>query len=204
MYETNYVEVGQSLQHHQAELIRHLWHAVDACTNLDTAPSLLQHLVQSLADAFFIFLHDWEHHRPQHLGEILNQARATPMFLMLLNKTLRGFCLTYLEDQLLVAGLEAVADFFLFVMQAYIQTNQSVLQIEAFNKQKRDELLSVLTQHETISLMYLARGLTNKRIAEGMKVTERSVVNYLNRARRKLGTSSRAETMLEAVRLFGY
>jgi DNA-binding CsgD family transcriptional regulator len=202
MHESRYPQVGQALQPHRPNLNDRLQQAAQACTGLELLTlHELNQLTQSLADAFVAFLQHPRRHAPYHLGEMLNQARATPMFLSLLNKTMRDFCFEYLPDKLLIAGLEATADFFLFVIQAYIQSNQGLLITATLNRQQQALLRRQFTANELAALKYLAQGKTNKQIAQAMGVTERSVVNYLQQARQKLGTTSRTDTMLAAMHL---
>ena len=202
MFETQYIEVGQILYPHQKKLIRNLWQAADSCCSLELAsPTLLHNLVHSLTEAYFAFLQDWQKNSPDHLGEILNLNRATPMFLSVVNKTLRKFCFTYLEEPLLVAGLEATAEFFQFLVQSYIQTNQGVVATSILSQQERERVRSALTQREIETLQNLAKGMTNKQIAAAIGVSSRSIANYLKQARQKLGTKNRSDTMIAAVRL---
>ena len=202
MFETQYVEVGQILRPHQEELIQRLWQAADSCYSLELAsPSRLHKLIHTLTDAYFSFLQDWRQNTPDHLGEILNHNRATPIFLSVINKTIRDFCFTYLDEALLVTGLEATADFFQFMMQAYIQTNQGLVATGILSRQEREKLRSLLTDREIMTLQNLAKGLTNKQIANAVGVSERMIANYLRQARQKLGTKSRSDTVLAAIRL---
>lgn len=202
MFKTQYVEVGRNLYPHQEKLIHRLWQAADSVCSLEPAsPTRLHNLVQTLTGAYFSFLQDWQQNTPDHLGEILNRNRATPIFLSVVNKTFRDFCFTYLDDALLVAGLEATADFFQFMMQAYIQTNQGLVATGILSRQERKKLRSLLTDREVITLQNLAKGLTNKQIAKNVGVSERMVVNYLKQARQKLGTKSRSDTMIAAIPL---
>jgi DNA-binding CsgD family transcriptional regulator len=161
-------------------------------------------MVQAIADSYFDFLQtNQQYTPPDHLGDVLNQARATSTFLVAVNKALREFCFAYLTDSLLVAGLEATADFFLTMMQAYIQTNQGVLALETISKQERASTEAMLTPPELTMLNYLVQGMTNKQIAEEMGVSERTVSNYLRRTRKKLGTERKADTMAAAIKLLG-
>jgi DNA-binding CsgD family transcriptional regulator len=205
MYESHYHQLNGLLQAHQSDLSQRLWHVVDACCNLEVLlPSQLQHLVQSLTNSFFIFLHDPCQVIPEHLGEVLNNARVTPTFLLLTNKALRNFCLVHLPEEQRLLGLEAAADFFLRMMQAYIQINQGVVAANILRKQEQKELLARFSAKEMATLHYLAQGMNNKQIAKAMDVSGRSVVNYLRQIRQKLGTTSRSETLVAALKLCGH
>jgi DNA-binding CsgD family transcriptional regulator len=202
MHEAIYPQVGQTLRPHQLNLIERLQQAAQACAGLEMMTlNELNQLAQSLADAFFIFLQHPQGNAPYHLGEMLNQARATPMFLSLVNKTMRDFCFDHLPETSVPAGLEATADFFLFIIQTYIQSNQSVLIMATLNHRQQEQLRQQFTANELSTLKYLAQGKTNKQIARAMNVTERSVVNYLQQARQKLGTTGRTDTMVAAMHL---
>jgi len=202
MFETQYIEVAQALHPHQKKLFHRLWQAADSVCSLELAsPTRLHNLVQTLTAAYFSFLQDWQHNSPDHLGEILNHNRATPIFLSTVNKTFREFCFTYLDDALLVTGLEATADFFQHMMQAYIQTNQGLVATGLLNRQERTRLRSLLTEREVMTLQNLAKGLTNKQIAKNVGVSERMIAHYLKQARQKLGTKSRSDTMIAAIPL---
>lgn len=201
MSETQYIEVGQTLYPHQKKLIQHLWQAADSCSSLDIAsPSRLHDLIHTLTEAYFSFLQDWQTNSPDHLGEILNLNRATPIFLSIVNKTIREFCFAYLDDALLVTGLEATAEFFQLMVQAYIQTNQGMVATSILSQQERERLRSQLTEREVMTLQNLAQGMTNKEIAASIGVSQRSVANYLRQARKKLGTKSRSDTIIAAIR----
>jgi DNA-binding CsgD family transcriptional regulator len=202
MFETQYTSVGEALCPYQEKLIERLWQATDACYNLEFAlPDQLQNLINTLVNAYFTFLQNWQQNTPDHLGEILNQNNASPMFLSVVNKSLREFCFTHLDEALLVTGLEATADFFLFLMQSYIQTNQGMVVTRILSQQERERLRAQLTDHELAALKNLAKGMTNKQIAGTMGVTERTVVNYLRQARQIMGTKRRSDTMIAAIRL---
>jgi len=202
MFKTQYIEVGRVLYPQQEKLIHRLWQAADSCSSLELAsPTRLHNLIQTIADAYFSFLQNWQQNAPDHLGEILNHNRATPMFLSAVNKAFREFCVTYLDDTLLVAGLEATADFCQFTMQAYIQTNQGLVATGILSRQEREKLRATLTDREVITLQNLAKGLTNKQIAKAVGVSERMIANYLKQARQKLGTKSRSDTIIAAIRL---
>ncbi|MBN1995795.1 MAG: helix-turn-helix transcriptional regulator [Anaerolineae bacterium] len=202
MYQEKYFTVGKALESHQKELIRGLLDIVDAYYNLEANASLLHHLVYSLTEAFFVFLHNLGGNIPAQLGEELNQIKATPMFLAGINKTMREFCFSCLSGELLIAGLEATADFYNYLVQAYIQTNQGLLLMGAISRQERLRLKASLTEREVEVLRRLVEGHTNRQIAAAMGVTERTVVNYLKQARQKLGTQRRLETILAAAKLF--
>ncbi len=202
MFETQYVKVGQTLRPHQEELIRRLWQAADSCSSLDVAsPTQLHNLIHTLTEAYFSFLQNWQTNSPDHLGEMLNLNRATPIFLSAVNKTIREFCFTYLDEAQLVTGLEATAEFFQLMVQAYIQTNQGMVAAGILSQQERERLRSLLTAREVITLQNLTKGLTNKQIAKNVGVSERTIANYLKQARQKLGTKSRSDTMIAAIRL---
>jgi len=213
MYEEQYLIVGQVLKPYQSNLTHRLSNAVDAYHNIDPNQYKMHQLVHALVEAYFAFLFDWKHNTPTHLGEDLNQIRATPIFLAGINKTIRQFCLTCLKDipcsdkthsesELLIAGLEATADFFAHLVQAYVQINQGMLKIEAIRHQEKLKLRSSLTDFESNILQHLAQGKTNRQIAAAMEVSERTIVNHLKQARQKLGTHNRPDTLIMAVKLF--
>jgi DNA-binding CsgD family transcriptional regulator len=107
-----------------------------------------------------------------------------------------------LANEGLIAGLEATADFFAYLVQVYVQTNQGMLQMEAAKRQEKLRLQSLLTDDEGRVLQHLAEGKTNKEIAVAMGVSPRTVVNHLKQARQKLGVKTRTEVMVAAIRLF--
>lgn len=202
MFETQYGEVGQILHPYKEKLIQRLWRAAKSSSSLElAAPDRLHDLILTLTDAYFSFLQNWQKNAPDHLGEILNHNRATPIFLSAVNKTLREFCFSYLDDALLVTGLEATADFFQLMTQSYIQTNQGMVATSILSQQERERLRSLLTDREIITLRNLAKGMTNKQIAVTIGVSERTIANYLKQARHKLGTKSRSDTIIAAMRL---
>lgn len=203
MYETQYPEIGHLLQAHQADLSQRLWHVVDVSCNLeDILPSQLHQLVQNLTDSFFAFLDDPRQVVPEHLGEMLNGARATPTFLMLTNKALREFCLTHLHGEQAIVGLEAAADFFLWLMRTYIQINQGLVARGILVRQEQEKLLRQFSEREITALHHLAQGMNNQQIARALGVSERSVVSYLQQARQKLGAKGRTDMLLKAIELF--
>jgi len=203
MYETQYPEIGDLLQPHRADLSQRLWHVVDACSNLeDILPSQLHQLVRSLTDSFFAFLVDPRQVPSETLGEMLNNARATPSFLMLTDKALREFCLDHLHGEALIIGLETAADFFLWLMRAYIQINQGLVAGGILIKQEQHKLLGRFSEREIAALHHLAQGMNNQQIARALGVSERSVVTYLQQARQKLGAKGRTDMLLKAIELF--
>lgn len=60
--------------------------------------------------------------------------------------------------------------------------------------------VGLLSARETDVVRCLAEGLTNREIAQRLKLTEHTVKNYLSRIFDKLGVSSRVEVLLYAVR----
>jgi two-component system nitrate/nitrite response regulator NarL len=65
----------------------------------------------------------------------------------------------------------------------------------------RVELIEPLTARETEVAQFLARGLTNKEIAQRLAITDHTVKFHLNGILRKLGVSSRTEAVVRAARL---
>ena len=63
------------------------------------------------------------------------------------------------------------------------------------------ELIEPLTQRELEVAQLLARGLTNKEIAQRLGITDHTVKFHLNGILRKLGVSSRTEAVVRAARL---
>lgn len=63
------------------------------------------------------------------------------------------------------------------------------------------ELIEPLTQREFEVAQLLARGLTNKEIAQRLGITDHTVKFHLNGILRKLGVSSRTEAVVRAARL---
>jgi DNA-binding CsgD family transcriptional regulator len=137
----------------------------------------------------------------QPLGEELCRIGATAAFIFGTNKRLRDFCVVCLEEDLVVVGLEAIADFYALVIQEYIQTYQAARQIAAFRTENTLKAKLLLTASEITALKMLARGMNNKEIATEMGVSERTVVSYLKQAREKLGTRSRPDTVVKAIDL---
>jgi DNA-binding CsgD family transcriptional regulator len=202
MRETDYPQAGQALLPYQSNLAARLHQAAQLCTGLELLTlEEFNHLAQSVTQAFFDFLQQPQGHAPYHLGEMLNQARASSMFLSLLNRTMRDFCFDHLPDELLATGLEATADFFLFVIQAYIQANQGLMLMTSLNRQQQEQCRRQFTPNELSTLKYLAQGKNNRQIARAIGITERSVANYLRQIRQKLGTTGRIETVLAAIPL---
>ena len=199
-----YRKVGQRLKIYRHELILRLWQAAVDCRNIETGESALRHLTQTLTDAFYDFLQDCKHQTPTHLGHILTQARATPIFLTQMNKAIRSLCLTHLQAEMLIVGLEASADFFALLVQSYVQENQGLLKLESIQEYAKTDLKASLTQSEIQILAYLVTGKTNKQIAEFLGVSVRTVANYLKIIRRKLNTQSRADTIAVAMKLFEF
>ncbi len=181
-----------------------LWKAALECRNIETSEQALRDLTQALADAFYAFLQDSKHQTPTHLGHILNQARATSIFLAQMNKAIRNLCLIHLEEEMLVAGLEASADFFAFIVQTYVQENQGLLLLESFQEHAKTRIKSSLTETEIQILGYVVAGRSNKQIADLMGVSARTITNYLKAIRHKLDTESRADTIATAIRLFNF
>jgi DNA-binding NarL/FixJ family response regulator len=65
----------------------------------------------------------------------------------------------------------------------------------------RVELIEPLTPREREVAQMLARGLTNKEIAQRLAITDHTVKFHLNGILRKLGVSSRTEAVVKAARL---
>lgn len=63
------------------------------------------------------------------------------------------------------------------------------------------ELIEPLTPRELEVAQLLARGLTNKEIAQRLAITDHTVKFHLNGILRKLGVSSRTEAVVRAARL---
>ena len=56
------------------------------------------------------------------------------------------------------------------------------------------------TEHELSIVALVADGMTNRQIGEEMHLSSYTVKEYLSRVMRKLGTATRAETVVRAVR----
>ena len=65
----------------------------------------------------------------------------------------------------------------------------------------RVELIEPFTARESEVAQLLARGLTNKEIAQRLAITDHTVKFHLNGILRKLGVSSRTEAVVQAARL---
>jgi len=91
------------------------------------------------------------------------------------------------------------------VYQGQVWANSAQLQhiLEALNQPTlatfQNNGLSVLSARETDVVRCLAEGLTNREIAQRLKLTEHTVKNYLFRIFDKLGVSSRVEVVLYAL-----
>lgn len=70
------------------------------------------------------------------------------------------------------------------------------MQIDQFHVNK----LNINEKEERI-LQYIAQGYTNKAISIEMKVTQRTVENYISKIFTKLGVDSRAEAVIKAKEL---
>jgi DNA-binding CsgD family transcriptional regulator len=202
MYEEKYCEAGQILKAHQQELIQALWQMVETCLNIQTSEfGRLQRLVYNLVDRFFVSFLEGNLSNITSLGEELAQVGATPTFLTCIDEAMRNFCIVHLQDDLLIVGLEATADFHNHLVREYIQTTQGLLELQTISREDKIRLKSLLTEREIIVLENLVKGKRNKQIAEEMGVSERTVANYLKQARMKLGTHSRSDTILTVARL---
>jgi DNA-binding NarL/FixJ family response regulator len=127
----------------------------------------------------------------------LRHRKLTPASIFRVNKLLRHYCLTQLDEAWHVIGLEAVADFFEVVVQEYIQVCEALPVL----RKERARLIEALDTEETILLQMMAAGLTNQQIAFKTGVTRRTVVNHLKTLRRKLSTYGRTDTVMRAVEL---
>ena len=91
------------------------------------------------------------------------------------------------------------------VHQGQVWANGSELQflLEALSRPKFEKFYSpngtLLSARETDVVRCLADGLTNREIAQRLKLTEHTVKNYLFRIFDKLGVSSRVEVVLYAL-----
>ena len=121
-----------------------------------------------------------------------------------MNKVMRNLCLRHLQEDALITGLEASADFFTLTVQVYVQENQSLLKLESLNKHHQIRIKSSLTKDEVVVLSHLAAGKTNGRIALDMGVSSRTIANYLKNIRQKLDTQGRSDTIAAAIKLFGF
>jgi two-component system nitrate/nitrite response regulator NarL len=72
---------------------------------------------------------------------------------------------------------------------------------EAMSTRSADNDLSLLTKRERDVVLCVAEGLSNREIAQRLKLTEHTVKNYLFRVFDKLGVSSRVEVVLYAFKL---
>jgi two-component system nitrate/nitrite response regulator NarL len=63
---------------------------------------------------------------------------------------------------------------------------------------RRDQDIDALTYRESQILQLLARGLTNKEIAIGLKLTEKTVKHYMTDVMQKLKARNRVEAALIA------
>lgn len=202
MYQEKYFAVHEKLKPYQAELIRKLTNLEYNHCSLKINGSHTFTLTYSLVDAYYKFLHTSQYNLPQQLGMILTKFGTTPAYITHINKEMRDFCITHLTEDLLVAGLEATADFFCHINESYVQTNQAMVSLASIKVQETERIKSSLTEQEITLLRNLAQGKTNAQIALTMNVTERTVNNYLKKIRTKLGTCNRADTIVAAVRLF--
>jgi DNA-binding NarL/FixJ family response regulator len=73
--------------------------------------------------------------------------------------------------------------------------------IPAFKAEERPFLLEELTPRELDVLSLLAEGLTNKAIAQRLRISEYTVKFHVNTIFRKLGAQSRTEAVVRAARL---
>lgn len=68
---------------------------------------------------------------------------------------------------------------------------------------KEDPKLSQLTDQERILVDHIAKGLTNRQIAEEMFLAEKTVKNYVSTVLAKMGMSNRSEAAAYVARLRG-
>lgn len=68
---------------------------------------------------------------------------------------------------------------------------------------KEDPKLSQLTDQERILVDHIAKGLTNRQIAEEMFLAEKTVKNYVSTVLAKMGMSNRSEAAAYVARLKG-
>ena len=190
-------DLGKVLTPHRGMLVTNVQVVLKDALNVVLDSQELECESQLIVDAFFNFLSRAKPYSAAKLGMQLRYRKLTPASIFRVNKLLRHYCLTHLDETWHVIGLEAVADFFEVVIQEYIQVCEALPVL----RKERARLIEALDAEETMLLQMIAAGLTNQQIAFKTGVTRRTVVNHLKTLRRKLSTYGRTETVMRAVEL---
>jgi DNA-binding CsgD family transcriptional regulator len=165
--------------------------------NIALAADELERQSRLIVETFLNFLNRPKRHSAAQLGVQLRYRKLTPASIFQVNKLMRRCCLTHLSGELVVVGLEAVADFFALVLQEYVQVCEALPVL----RKERARQIEALSNEERMLLQMMAAGLTNQQMALRTGVTRRTIVNHLKTLRHKLATYSRTDTVLRAVEL---
>lgn len=110
----------------------------------------------------------------------------------MINAGAEGYVIKRAAETDLIHAINAVSQGYMYVHPAMISTLVKDLTSEHSNKSNGKE---ILTQRETQVLCLLARGYTNRQIAQELNLSQRTIEGHRSSLVTKLHISSRAELM---------